>query len=322
MKTGTAVWFAASLSALCVTATQLQFPFALRDSSATGFSRIVVFGDSLVDNGNGTYLFTNKTWPSDPAYMNGRFSNGETWPEQLASLMQVPHVDDFAYGGATTNSSVAQGLSGYNESIAVPDVRAQLHEYMDSVDGKVDRNALYILSGGSNDVYYGTKETLNIWRLGNQCAATLKRLAQYLIDLGATTIMIPTLVDGSKVPSTTQYSYVIDQVGGAAYIKHFNTKLEDAVQELQSQNNQKARIVLVDLYERGREILADPEQFGIKNTEDACLVGTTKVEKQKGVARHVCSDPNSYFYWDIFHPTAHTHQLLAQTAQQVLQERG
>ena len=111
--------------------------------------------------------------------MNGRFSNGETWPEQLASLMQVPHVDDFAYGGATTNNSVAQGMSGYNESIAVPDVRAQLHEYMESVHGKVDRNALYILSGGSNDVYYGTKETLNIWRLGNQCAATLKRLAQY-----------------------------------------------------------------------------------------------------------------------------------------------
>ena len=66
MKTGTAVWFAASLSALCVTAAQLQFPFALRDSGAAGFSRIVVFGDSLVDNGNGTYLFTNKTWPSDP----------------------------------------------------------------------------------------------------------------------------------------------------------------------------------------------------------------------------------------------------------------
>ncbi|CEH14727.1 lipolytic protein g-d-s-l family [Ceraceosorus bombacis] len=41
-------------------------------------TQLVNFGDSLTDNGNGSYLLTNKTWPADPAYFNGRFSNGPT----------------------------------------------------------------------------------------------------------------------------------------------------------------------------------------------------------------------------------------------------
>ncbi len=40
-----------------------------RPANAGEYSRIVLFGDSLSDNGNGTYLLTNRTWPADPAYL-------------------------------------------------------------------------------------------------------------------------------------------------------------------------------------------------------------------------------------------------------------
>ena len=32
------------------------------------FSQVVAFGDSLSDNGNGSYLLSNKTWPANKAY--------------------------------------------------------------------------------------------------------------------------------------------------------------------------------------------------------------------------------------------------------------
>jgi len=32
------------------------------------FSQVIAFGDSLTDNGNGSYLLTDKAWPADPAY--------------------------------------------------------------------------------------------------------------------------------------------------------------------------------------------------------------------------------------------------------------
>lgn len=32
------------------------------------FSQIVLWGDSLSDIGNGTWLYSNGTWPDDPGY--------------------------------------------------------------------------------------------------------------------------------------------------------------------------------------------------------------------------------------------------------------
>lgn len=42
------------------------------------FSSVVVFGDSLVDNGNGTWQLTNHTWPSDKGYFKCVHAN--QWP--------------------------------------------------------------------------------------------------------------------------------------------------------------------------------------------------------------------------------------------------
>ena len=52
---------------------------------------------------------------------SGRFSNGLTWPEQLAGLLNVTHVDDYAYGSATTDNRIARGYSGYNLSLYTSD---------------------------------------------------------------------------------------------------------------------------------------------------------------------------------------------------------
>ena len=102
-----AMWFQAGWLGVCaafMSASAAQMPL---DTHVDGsYSSIVVFGDSLVDNGNGTYKLTNHEWPAPCCTWQGRFSNGPTWPEELAGLLHVSHVQDFAYGGSTSNLSL------------------------------------------------------------------------------------------------------------------------------------------------------------------------------------------------------------------------
>ena len=51
-------------------------------ASAQSYNRLVVFGDSLSDNGN-LYLATGGTTPTSPPYGAGRFSNGPVFTERL-----------------------------------------------------------------------------------------------------------------------------------------------------------------------------------------------------------------------------------------------
>ena len=68
-----------------------------------------MFGDSLSDVGN-VYLATNGIEPASP-YVDGQFSNGPVWVQDLAARLGLPALtpslaggSDYAFGGATTGS--------------------------------------------------------------------------------------------------------------------------------------------------------------------------------------------------------------------------
>src|SRR6185503_7186924 len=82
----------------------LVFLSAATVANADSFSAIVVYGDSLSDNGN---LFAASGQPPAP-YFQGRRSDGPVAVEQLAGALGVPLVD-FAWIGATT------GIGNYSD---------------------------------------------------------------------------------------------------------------------------------------------------------------------------------------------------------------
>lgn len=274
------------------------------------YSSIVVFGDSLVDNGNGTYQLTNREWPAPCCTWQGRFSSGPTWPEELAGLLQVSQVQDFAYGGSTSNNKNVQGKSGYNESIPVPDLVTQVSKYLHTAkDQRADPHAVYILSTGSNDLYYGSQKSLHLLKMADQAVDTIKCEAKKLIDLGANTVMLTSITDMGLTPSFRHYGNLVMRGGSNAYMLRFNQNIHEAVKELQQPNIQ---VMLADLYKYSEDIYKSAKRHGIKNTTDACLQGFSKTEKQHGVKKHKCDNPDEYLYWDLFHPTNRAHQLLAQ----------
>ena len=131
-------------------------------ASASSFSSVVVYGDSLSDNGN-LFAASLGTIPMSPPYFNGRFSNGPVIAEQLAAALGAP-LADFAVGGATsgvgnyidggTQTALGSfGLPGMALEVASPGSTAILSSPLAST-------GLFMVWGGANDFLTGGSPTV------------------------------------------------------------------------------------------------------------------------------------------------------------------
>ena len=115
-------------------------------ASAQSYGRLVVFGDSLSDNGN-LYLASGGTQPPSPPYFQGRFSNGRVFTELLGFNPAnfngaVTGSINFAYGGSRTDNNVA----------FPPGMRQQLTTYLGR-GGVFGANDLVSILGGANNIF-------------------------------------------------------------------------------------------------------------------------------------------------------------------------
>jgi len=117
-------------------------------AAATDFSKVVVFGDSLSDNGN----ISLATAPGIQPPLRFTTNPGHVAIENVASKLGLtlsPSLaggSDYAWGGAgvLTNSP--------GTPAAVPTLTSQVNAYL--AGGAVDGNALYSIWGGANDIFY------------------------------------------------------------------------------------------------------------------------------------------------------------------------
>jgi len=109
-------------------------------AAASQYTHIVVFGDSLSDDGNLFALDPSQVDAAD--YYQGRFSNGPVWVEYLAGadLLDATLINN-AYAGATTDGG------------SVPSVKQQVSTYVAAASALPD--ALYIIWIGANDFLGG-----------------------------------------------------------------------------------------------------------------------------------------------------------------------
>ena len=100
-------------------------------ASAQSYNRLVVFGDSLSDNGNLLAATQGMAPPLPPSaspnrtYDTGRFSNGPVAVEHLAAQLGVPLLD-LAWGGALTGQ--ANLLPALMPPLA-PAAATRIHEF-------------------------------------------------------------------------------------------------------------------------------------------------------------------------------------------------
>src|ERR1700753_1407706 len=156
---------------------------------------MVIFGDSLSDNGN---LYTITHLPVPPTYDLGRSTDGPTtypastisglWEEQLAPslALAVPQPDlvntanlNFAFAGAETGTLANSATGPYG-------MAAQVQQYLDEKPANI-ATALYVFWGGTNDVFdYPdpvSAEKTAISNISNQIASAAQAGGRYFVWL-------------------------------------------------------------------------------------------------------------------------------------------
>lgn len=270
-------------------------------ASAALFSNVYVFGDSLLDGGN---VFLASGSPPSPPYYQGRFSNGPIAVDLFAAhygITLAPSTiggSNHAWGGARA-PSIAGG---------VPDTIDQVNAFVAALaGGSADPNAVYVLDGGGNDIVPALNAGAGAGGVISAALGAMQQSMQALLGAGARNLLVYNLPDVGKTPALQPFGAAA--AGAATGLSvQFNDGLAQIVQGF---GQQGFNVDLVDLFGLNAAIFADKAAFGFTNVTDPCFSG--------GV---VCSNPDQYFYWDSFHPTAASGRLLANVMLQAVPEPG
>ncbi|MGR8931702.1 MAG: SGNH/GDSL hydrolase family protein [Gammaproteobacteria bacterium] len=292
---------AMSFLSVILTATQVQ---------AGSFSSMVVFGDSLSDAGaNPSAVFSvykllnGNCDPGHPCppYYQGRYSNGPVTVEYLADMIlpggaNQTNFFDFAIAGST--SAVGNYGDGGDQStsgvIGLPAMRFQVNSYLQTVGENVPADMLHVVWGGANDF-------LTDFSTPGSAETAAKNIAGYvdqLATMGADNILVANIPDLSLTPFVRSIGDGFT-TAAQAFSLEFNHTLFAELNGVAALHPE-THVRKFDTFSFFNGILANPAAYGFTNVADACV----------GIAV-VCGDPDSYIYWDDFHPTTHLHALMA-----------
>lgn len=157
------------------------------------FNQIIFFGDSLTDNGN-LYNRTYGYVPKSPPYYEGRFSNGPTWAELVAThYTQTENILSANFGVGSETAvfhNPAKGYLPYTLSMSVSDY---LWRYTFSDKSKT----LFVFLIGANDYMHGSSDIE-----GDTAAVvdSIKYNLDKLYDYGGRNFLIVNLPDLARTP--------------------------------------------------------------------------------------------------------------------------
>jgi phospholipase/lecithinase/hemolysin len=255
------------------------FPFTVR---AATYGSIVVFGDSLSDNGN-VFELTGGTLPDPIHYYQGRFSNGPVWVEYLAQQLNLTaQLVDEACGGATTGGEVPPGL------------RRQVTTYV--ATSSVSQDALFVIWAGANDYLSGGADYIG-------AVANVFTALQTLTAAGARHILVLNLPNLGATPSRNGSAASYDDA--LSYSTNFNMALLRTLESYPATAGVELR--LLDVFSLFEAFGANPSRYGFTNVRDSSPQFGVSFNNQEG-----------YLFWDDLHPTTEAHALLGAAAAAML----
>ncbi|MGI8889649.1 MAG: SGNH/GDSL hydrolase family protein [Chthoniobacterales bacterium] len=294
--------------------------------TAPTFSQVIVFGDSLSDDGNVRHALENQYGISYPGgaynYSDGRFTNSSdtdpnsgtfagTWHEQLARdlLGITPATNsldggtDYAFGGATTEDGTREitvisnpdPFIGGELTVTIDNLGKQVDDYLAA--NTVDPAALYIVWGGGNDLF-DDDSSGNVTAAAARVAALVEQLAR----AGAVYILVPNVPPLGLVPNYKDDPEKAASLNAASssYRDQLNGDLDASVTTLTGEGT-TFTLYRLDIYGLFYRLAANPEDYGFVNISDSSQ-GLSSV------------DPDEYLFWDEIHPTTAGHYQIAKAA--------
>ncbi|MDQ3160876.1 MAG: SGNH/GDSL hydrolase family protein, partial [Pseudomonadota bacterium] len=286
------------------------------------FTQTYFFGDSLTDSGFYRPFLVQVQGPQ--AALIGQFTTnpGLVYAQYLADYYGT-NADpawtltttgivagtgtNYAAGGARV--ATVGGYPPIQPIINAPPISAQISAYL-GANATVDRNALYTVFAGANDLLYhvnGFTTQATFLAAAGQEVTQIARLA----NAGAQYIMVVSLPDVGKTPTGLRDGPAVS-AGLGALASAYNGLLFGGLAAA------NIRVIPLDTFNFLREVVASPALYGFSNVTSAACTTESALTCNPGTL--VAPDaPQTYAFADGNHPTPATHKLLAQFAISVIE---
>jgi phospholipase/lecithinase/hemolysin len=256
----------------------VSLPLGATHTLAGPFGEIVVFGDSLSDNGN-LLLVDGQPEPDPDFYWEGRLSNGPVWVEYLTDLNHFDaNLTDRALGGAQTDGLIPPGLI------------QQVTAHIVAAAPPLSPTNLYVIWIGGNDFFNGDGDfQAAVDHINNAMTA--------LVDNGALSVLILNLPDLGLIPDMLIST---EAAQATAFSVNFNAELANLIVTFRTAHP-GMEIYEFDANAFFLEVLNDPGAFG--------FINVTEPSPNFSVAGNF--DGAGHLFWDDKHPTTAMHALIA-----------
>jgi outer membrane lipase/esterase len=260
------------------------------------FDNLIVFGDSLSDNGN---TFARGGFPGPP-YADGRYSNGPIWVDYFPVVdPHFPIVSAFFKNGGT-NFAVGFSTSAdlVNPSVLPTATKgvpfpAQIYNFLqNSPGGRASANHLYVIWIGANDFNAGINPDVTV--------KNIRHGIDLLRRAGARTFVVVNVPDLALTPT-------VIAAGGATiqaarqFVFTVNVLLEVEMPTYALLHG--VTVELVDINAVFIPLVLNPTRFGFTNSSGYAL------DPRTGGGD---TNQNDYVFFDGFHPTTKVHCFAAQ----------
>jgi phospholipase/lecithinase/hemolysin len=256
-----------ALAISCNTA-KIQTKSTSKPSVKRVYSKLVVFGDGLSDQGRFGRLTDNR-YPPSPPFDRGRWTNGPTWIEHLAKLANIPLAaeENYAQGGATTgwfniNEPMRKPL-GLGPDVPIRGVLAQIDAAL-AATPKLDPDALYVVWAGGHDIGswldYGQPDIV-----AQPPAENIREGLLRLASAGARHIFLGTMPD---MGATAIYAGTEKSSRATEATKKYNIDLNEVAEEMRAKG---LDVILFDGGAAFGRAWIEAPKLGIKRFDEAYL---------------------------------------------------
>lgn len=285
-------------------------------ASAVTWKNIVVFGDSLSDNGN-LYEYMKHRLPMSPPYFKGRFSDGPVWAELLSDLYfpaeGKKHLLDYAFGGA--------GIADLEDDDELFTLHGEIDSYLLAHEDKANPYSLFIVWIGANN-YLALPDEED--KLVEEVNNGIKKELERLITKGAYYIVVVNVPDLGRTPAAKDFDS--EALLTRLSDKH-NRLLAANIDALQKKYPQ-AKLLPINVNETLKDMMQQPSKYGFTNITETCYEQITKSSShtKPSILKIVASikptaQPNpceSYLFFDPVHPSARAHRIMAEEVKKVI----
>ncbi len=312
------------------------------EKSLNKIDSVIVFGDSLSDNGNIYHLskisaslgFTDPI-PDEKKYPKHSFSNGDVWVDILLKHLNISYNQrekcytqfiaeescNYAFGSLTTAATstieipffrkIKNLLESLSEANIIPNlkipsmfgVKELIYFYINSVKTEKDNSKMvFIIWGGGND-FLNNPEIDNKIVLNNIISSITKIYSLKSMNKDVS-VLVPNLPNLGRLPYVLINKEKYNDI--REKINRYNNLLSFEIENLNLKYDNK--IIYFDVFKKIEDIIKNKQNYNIENTEHACLQENSDTP---------CYNPNAFVFWDNIHPTHFIHCLIAKEVNEI-----